>query len=42
MSLVYKKPFPEAFEYFKEDNMGKALLQKMKALETYPPSDGTK
>lgn len=40
MDLVYAKSFPEAFDYFMKNSGGRGLLERMKALETFPPSEG--
>uniref|UniRef100_A0A183D2Z7 mRNA cap 0 methyltransferase domain-containing protein n=1 Tax=Gongylonema pulchrum TaxID=637853 RepID=A0A183D2Z7_9BILA len=42
MELVYKKRFPDAFDYYLGERNGQGLLQRMQALETYPPVDGAK
>lgn len=43
MKLVYSKSFSEATKYYleKNENESKSLLNKMKALESYPPVQGT-
>uniref|UniRef100_A0A915Q2I9 mRNA cap guanine-N(7) methyltransferase n=1 Tax=Setaria digitata TaxID=48799 RepID=A0A915Q2I9_9BILA len=39
LKLVYKKRFPDAFEYYLNARNGRPLLGRMQALEPYPPSD---
>ncbi|XP_064611079.1 mRNA cap guanine-N7 methyltransferase-like [Liolophura sinensis] len=39
MKLVYKKPFSDFFETFKEEGEGRSLLGKMQALEPFPASE---
>ncbi|MCP9264423.1 mRNA cap guanine-N7 methyltransferase [Dirofilaria immitis] len=39
LKLVYKKRFPDAFDYYINERNGRALLGRMQALEAYPPVD---
>lgn len=41
MELVYSHSFPDAANYYmaKNDKEGKSLMNRMKALETYPPNN---
>ncbi|VIO99571.1 Uncharacterized protein BM_BM2354 [Brugia malayi] len=42
LKLVYKKRFPDAFEYYINERNGRALLGRMQALEPFPPVDDVK
>ncbi|KAL3986377.1 mRNA capping enzyme family protein [Acanthocheilonema viteae] len=42
LKLVYKKRFPDAFEYYMNERNGRALLARMQALEPFPPVDDVK
>ncbi|KAM3716504.1 mRNA cap guanine-N7 methyltransferase [Dirofilaria immitis] len=42
LKLVYKKRFPDAFDYYINERNGRALLGRMQALEAYPPVDDIK
>ncbi|CAG9538633.1 unnamed protein product [Cercopithifilaria johnstoni] len=42
LKLIYKKRFPDAFEYYMNERNGRALLGRMQALELFPPVDDIK
>ncbi|VDN05049.1 unnamed protein product [Thelazia callipaeda] len=42
LELVYKKRFPDAFEYYMNARNGQALLERTQALEPYPPNSDTR
>ncbi|EFO16763.1 hypothetical protein LOAG_11740 [Loa loa] len=39
LKLVYKKRFPDAFEYYMNERNGQGLLRRMQGLELFPPDD---
>uniref|UniRef100_A0A8R1TXK1 mRNA cap guanine-N(7) methyltransferase n=1 Tax=Onchocerca volvulus TaxID=6282 RepID=A0A8R1TXK1_ONCVO len=42
LKLIYKKRFPDAFEYYMNEKNGRGLLGRMQGLEPYPPVDDVK